>query len=212
MKLRAFLTCLVLGAALATPAFAAGGAGGDYSHHSFLHDADTRKAILVQFLGFAILAAILGKFAIPPAMRALRGRQDGIKQTFDQLDHDLAFAKDGKKQEEDRLRSLETGASERMQRAVDEGAKLREQLAAEGEEGAARVAGKAKLEAEIEHQKMLLELRNEVVDVSFSAAEKVLRQTVNREVQDQLVERFLNDLETAGPGGARGEFTPPARG
>ena len=53
-------------------------------------------------------------------------------------------------------------------------------------------------EAEIEHQKMLLTLRNEVVDVSFSAAEKVLQQTVNREVQDALVERFLEDLQTAG--------------
>ena len=155
------------------------------------------RLIPALVLGFVILAVILGKFAIPPAARALRGRREGIAHAFDELDREVDLASKKKRDEEERLKSLEGGVEERRKRATDDAASLRTQLAKEAEEAAARAMQKAKLEAEIEHQKMLLELRNEVVAVSFDAAETVLKEKVTREVQDRLVDRFLEDIETA---------------
>src|SRR5205085_8411409 len=109
---------------------------------------------------------ILWKFAIPPAADALRKRRERIRDEFERLERDRLAAAKGKEDEEARLRALEGGVAARLKQATDEADKLRDVLTKEGEEAAARVAVKAKLEAETEHQKMLLELRNEVLGAS----------------------------------------------
>jgi F-type H+-transporting ATPase subunit b len=167
-------------------------AGGDSAEH--YHPLDIR-ALFVQFLGFAILAAILGYFVVPSLAEALGARREKIRATFDGLERDRREAVEGAKAAEQQLSQAERTSIERIEQARREGGELREALVAEADEAAAKIVQKARTEAQIERAKMLLELRNEVVDVGFRAAESVIRATMDRETQSRLVERFLDDLD-----------------
>ncbi|HVY61978.1 MAG TPA: F0F1 ATP synthase subunit B [Planctomycetota bacterium] len=159
------------------------------------HGLDLR-ALGVQLLGFTILAIILGKFAIPPAIRALRARSDRIRDELDALDRDEKAAAEARASAEKGLHDIDHGSVERMERAAREGVELREKLLREGDEGAEKVHYKAKLEVELERQKMLLELRDEVVEAALAAAAKILPSAVDRKTEDALVDQFLDELET----------------
>ncbi len=206
IRARQVVVVVALAAALAGPAAglaraedkpAGGGHGAAPEaapHDDHYHPMDLR-AVAVQTLGFAILAILLGKFAIPILGKALRDRRDKIRDTLEGLERDEKSAVAAKSEAEARLKDVERGAADRIERALQEGHQLREQLTREGEEQAGKIAYKAKLEAEIERQKMLLELRNEVVDVAFSAARMVAAQAVDRQTQDALVDRYIDDLD-----------------
>ena len=154
------------------------------------------RALTVQIIGFVILAVILAKYAVPPAVAALRARSDRIRDELDALDREERAAAEAKSKAESGLKDVERTSIERMERAVKEGAELRDQLVREGDEGAEKVRYKAKLEIEIERQKMMLELRNEVVELSFEAAARVAKTVVDKETQDRLVDQFVENLES----------------
>lgn len=175
-------------------------AGGE-AHGGHYHDIDL-GAIGVQALGFAILFGILAYFAFPFVGDKLNARRRQIADTFDDLERRIDVAKKGKLDAETKLKEAERGSLARMEQAMKEGVRLRDQLLAEADEQAAKIAHKAKVEGAIERAKMLIELRNQVVEVGFAAAEAAIRETMDRETQKRLVERFLDDLEALSSKGA----------
>jgi F-type H+-transporting ATPase subunit b len=195
MRRAALLFVLVLVLVLdPSPAFAsASAAGGDH-----YHGLDVR-ALGVQLLGFTILAIILARYAVPPLAAALRARRERIRQGFAELEAEERTLTTGKAQAEAKLKDADRTAGERLERAFREGAELRDTLVREGEEAALKVGKKAKVEVEIERQKVRLALRNEVVSLSFRAAEGVLREAVDRATQDRLVDEFLAELDAVRP-------------
>jgi F-type H+-transporting ATPase subunit b len=154
------------------------------------------RALGVQLLGFTILAIILGKFAFPPAIRALRARSDRIRDELDALDREEKAAADDRGAAEKGLHEIERESVDRLEKAAAEGADLRDKLFREGDEAAEKVHYKAKLEIELERQKMVFELRNEVVEAALEAASRILPSAVDRETEDRLVDDFLDELET----------------
>jgi F-type H+-transporting ATPase subunit b len=172
------------------------GHAGEEGHKAPHYHPRDDRAVLVQFIGFTILGLILVRFVFPLLGDALRKRREGIREGLETLERDEAKLHALKSASEKGVQDAERASLDRMQQAVKDGAAMKEQLIVEGDEAARKIAHKAKLEQEIERQKMVLELRNEVVDLSFTAAAGLLRTTVDRETQDKLVNDFLNELAT----------------
>lgn len=168
-----------------------GHAGGHAEHY---HPLDP-GALFVQFLGFAILFGILAYYVFPILGDALAKRREGIKKTFDDLERALDEAHRAKKKAEADLQAAERGSIDRLAQATKEGARLREELADEGTSQATKILHKAKIEAAVERAKLVLELRNEVVDLGLRAAEAVIREAMDAETQERLVAAFLDDVE-----------------
>lgn len=163
--------------------------------HGTEHHGIDPRILLVQLLGFGILAFIIGKFAVPPLARLLRGRQDRIREAFERIERDLAAAAAAKADAERKRKGADESAAEVVDRAAREGARLRDQVLREAADAARAIKGKAALEATIERDKMLLEFRSEVVDSALRGAERVVSEAMDQATQDALVARFLSDLE-----------------
>lgn len=173
---------------------AAAGAHGEGAHHGM-----NFEALIVQALGFTILVVLLGKFAVPVILRLLRGRQERIRTTFDELEGGVRDLDAKKSDLAARLRTIENEAEDRKGKAFVEGAALRESLVAEGEETAVQILSKAKLEGELEHDAMLIAFRKLFVSFTFDGAEAVVRDVMDEKTQDALVDRFLDAFDDAAP-------------
>jgi F-type H+-transporting ATPase subunit b len=167
---------------------------GSEGAHEHYHPLDT-GALFVQIFGFVILFGMLAYWVFPPVSEALGRRRAAIAKRFDDLERGLDQAAGGKRRAESELQNAERRSLDRMAEATKEGARLREELVEEGTSLAAKIHAKARVEAAIERAKLMLELRNEVVDVGFRAAEAVIREAMDEETQDRLVASFIDGLD-----------------
>lgn len=160
--------------------------------------------LIWTLITFAIFAFLLGRFAWPPMLAALKAREEAIAS-------DLAKAESGRKEAEDLLRKqrelLDQARRERAE-SVAAGQKEAEALKAEilDEARREREAMMAKTQQQIEAgmQAAKAELRATTVDLAIRAAEKLISRNLDDASQRKLVEDHLSDLE----GGSRSGGMP----
>ncbi|MBI3268993.1 MAG: F0F1 ATP synthase subunit B [Planctomycetes bacterium] len=153
------------------------------------------QVLAVQALGFAILALVLLKYAVPPLRRVLSERTERIRKTYEELDGARREIERLTQEYETRLAGMEKEAAERIAKALEEGTQGRDRLLAEALEHAEHVRRKAEAEIELEKQRALEEIRTAVVERSFATAQRLASRVVTDEAQDRLVEEYLKELE-----------------
>lgn len=179
-------------AAGALPAFAEGGAhGGDY----FAEHGGLVRVLVAQAIGFILLFLALKKWVLPVLGRMLQARADGIRDTYAKLDREKEELARLTKAAQDRLAGLEKETQERIAAAVAEGSAQKKAILDEAGAAAARILAKAKAEIEVERAKAVEEIRQEMVRLSLEAAERLVRQQLTASKQEELVERFIAEIE-----------------
>ena len=144
---------------------------------------------------FLILLGVLTRFAWKPLLKALETRENEISQS-------LEDAKKAK-QELERL-SLEgdeiiAKARSEAQGIVSEGKKAAEQLTAttlnKAKEEAMANLSAAKEQIKIERDKAIIEIKGEVVTLSLSIAEKLVKKNLSKEDNKSLIDESLKNVK-----------------
>jgi len=152
--------------------------------------------LLAQLVNFSILAFVLYKFAIKPALGQLEER---IRQA-EQLQSDRAQA-------EQKLADAKKTAQAELQKASDEAAKILNEArnsakntieAAKGEAVAAvaEITRKGKESLEADRRQMLNEVRGEVSRLVVETAAKVLEQNLDDAQRSRLNEAAVKQLSS----------------
>ena len=150
-----------------------------------------------MFVAFLCLYCILAKWAWPFIIKSMEERADLI-------DKGVAYAQEAKANLDNAKAEADHLLAEARQQQADilrEASKMRNQII-EDARGEAAVEAKKVSEAamvSIEQAKKESEkqLRREVSEIALQIAEKVLRKNVaSDEAQRELVDRYLNDVET----------------
>ena len=153
--------------------------------------------LLVVFVAnFILLLVMLRLFLYKPVMkvldeRAKRAREaielaEATKKEYDQ-------AKDGVQKQ------IEKGRQEAQAiigQAMQVGERLKEESRQEAAKQAQVIVDRARSELEAEHDKMVGDLRREFVAISITAAEKVIKETLDRERHRKLIEETLQESVT----------------
>lgn len=155
---------------------------------------------LFTLLIFALLVAILGKYAWGPIAKGLQEREDKIRRDIEQAERSRAEAEAKQQEYAAQLATAE--------------AKVRE-LMAEAQRNADNVVQKAKMDAQTEAEAIkdrtnrdieasrvaaVSSVRQEAAVLATLVAEKILRREINAEDQQRLVDESLaalDQLETA---------------
>ncbi|MBI2932705.1 MAG: ATP synthase F0 subunit B [Planctomycetes bacterium] len=152
---------------------------------------------VVQFLSFAVLLFILGKFAFPPLKKMALGRSHAIEEQFARLDRELAEAEGRMSEYQRRLEQIGTEVAQRMQAGQEEAAKTRGTLLAEAQALAKAELEKAHREVRMERDKAVLELRATVTDLAVTATERAIDALMNESLHQRMVERTIAELDKA---------------
>jgi F-type H+-transporting ATPase subunit b len=152
--------------------------------------------LVVFIVNFIILLVMLRLFLYQPVMKVLDER---AKRTKDAMELAEATKKEYEQAKGEVQKQIEKGRQE-AQAIITQAMQVGERLKGESREEAAKQAqvmiDRARSELEAERDKIVGDLRREFVDISIAAAEKVIKETLDKEKHRKLIEETLQESVT----------------
>ncbi len=151
-------------------------------------------ALIVQALGFAILAVLLAKLVVPIVRKMLGERSKEIEDRFTRLDRELGESSRQLDEYRTRLERIGEETQRRIRAAEEEGAKSRANLLAEAQAQAQAEFEKGQREIQLERDTAVLELRAAVTDLTVAATERIVDGAMNQPLHDRMVDKSLGEI------------------
>ncbi|MFQ5848227.1 MAG: F0F1 ATP synthase subunit B [Candidatus Methylomirabilales bacterium] len=150
--------------------------------------------LLLQAINFIILAAILYKFLFKPLATFMEKRAEGIRHSLDEAKQARDEVVRARAEYEESLRAARQEAAAVRQRMDREMAEERERLMQHSREEAQRLLTQARSEIEQEVRRAKAELRSEAVQLSLTAAERLLQRNLTEEDHRRMAEQYIQEL------------------
>ena len=151
--------------------------------------------ILSQIIAFLFTFWILKRYAWKPILNILDARRDKIKSEFELIENKKADLDELSNRYHAKLRDIDAEARSRLQEAIDEGREISTHLQNEARHQAKLIIDRAHTTIEKEIIKAKIQLKNEVVNMTILASEKLIRENLSDEKQKQLVEHFVKEAQ-----------------
>ena len=173
----------------AEPCFAAG--GGDPMNFQALI-----AMVITQGIAFVILYLILKKYAFGPVLNVIDSRRDRIASDFKAIEDGNDALEGTKKDLSDRLSQIEDEARVKIRDAVQEGQELAEKLKSDAQAEAILTLEKTRGLIEGERAKAAVEMRDQLVDMTMAATEKIIKESLSRKKHQELIDDFIENMPT----------------
>jgi F-type H+-transporting ATPase subunit b len=145
-------------------------------------------------ISLVVFLLIMMKFAMPPIMQALEGRETKIRESLEAAEVALAKAEAISKDNEKALREAESKAHQIRKEAMDDAERIRNERVAKAKDEAEQIIEQAKADIEQEKQLALVTLRKEVANLAIQSATIILDAELDAEKNQKLVDNYINDL------------------
>lgn len=179
----------LLAAAVTAPALASGGGGG-----ASLITPDV-GTMFWTFVTFLLLVFLLRRFAWKPLIGALDARENSIKETIDKAGQDRTEAEKLLKQHHELLNQARRERAEAVAAGQQDAEKLKAEILEEARRQREHVLQQTQAQVAAEMREARADLRRAAVELSISAAEKLLSKNLDDATARKLVEDHLSDLE-----------------
>lgn len=148
--------------------------------------------ILTQILAFLIMLWILKRFAWKPMLQHLEDRRQKIISEFSLAESKQREADEQAKAYQDKINAIEKEKRRIIQEAIRDGQQISQEIQESAHAEAKRVVQNAHDEALKEVDTAKIQLKNEMVALAMSAAEKVVGNSLNKEAQEKFVKEFVD--------------------
>ena len=152
---------------------------------------------------FAILVALLGKFAWKPILDAVEAREKSIRSALDEAAQRNAEAAKLLDEHRAQIADARRQAGELIAEGRVAGEGVRKSIEEKARTEAQAIIERARSEIEREKDAAIAELRKESVDLALAAASKLMQQNLDQPKDRALVERYLAEMSTEKSKGAR---------
>lgn len=149
---------------------------------------------LLQLINFIILVVVLYKFLFKPLTQFVEKRAEGIRHSLEEAKRARDEVAQARVEYEESLRTARQEAAALRQRMDREVAEERERLIQHSREEAQRFLTQARSEIEQEVRRAKAELRSEAVNVSLTAAERLLQRSLTEEDHRRFAEQYIQEM------------------
>jgi F-type H+-transporting ATPase subunit b len=152
--------------------------------------------LVVFIINFIVLFVLLRLFLYKPVMKMLDERAQRTKEGMELAE---ATKKEYEQAKGEVQKQIEKGRQEAqtiITQAMQVGERLKEESRQEATKQAQTIIDRTRSELEAERDKIIGDLRREFVDISISAAEKVIKETLDKEKHRKLIEETLRESVT----------------
>lgn len=154
--------------------------------------------IITQIIGFLIALFILKKFAWKPLLGILEERRSKIKSEFENLDEEKKTINALSSEYEEKLKDIEGLTRQKILEAAKEGQEMANQVKENARKEALEIMNRSREEIQRELDKAKVQLKNEMVNLSLRAAEKIIQEKLDEEKDRKLIRDFIEGLEKIG--------------
>jgi F-type H+-transporting ATPase subunit b len=152
--------------------------------------------LVVFIINFIVLLVLLRLFLFKPVLKMLDERAQRTKEGMELAE---ATKKEYEQAKGEVQKQIEKGRQETqaiIAQAMQVGERLKEESRQEAAKQAQTIIDRTRTELETERDKIVEDLRREFVDISITAAEKVIKETLDREKHRKLIEETLRESVT----------------
>jgi F-type H+-transporting ATPase subunit b len=152
--------------------------------------------LVVFIINFIILLVLLRIFLYKPVMKMLDERS---KRTKEGMELAEATKKEYEEAKGEVQKQIEKGRQEAqaiITQAMQVGERLKEESSQEATKQAQVIIDRTRAELEAERDKIVESLRREFINISISAAQKVIKETLDKEKHRKLIEETLQESVT----------------
>ncbi len=143
---------------------------------------------------FGILLLILKKVAWKPILSSLDERERLIKESLEKAEKAKEEAEKLIAENQANIAKAEEEAQKVIAQSREYAETLKNQLIEEGKIEKKKIIDEALAELERKNQEAFLKLKEQVADIAIDAAEKIIRENLDREKQIKLVNKHLENI------------------
>ncbi len=149
--------------------------------------------LIAQVVNFGILFLVLRFVAFKPIMRMMDARSNKIKDSLEQAERIKQQADMAEQETAKKIAEAAQEARNIVEQAMASGNAVRQKAQIEAKADAEKLIAQAKVQIDQERDEAIGELRKEFADLTMMAAEKVIRRSLDKEAQRQLIDQVLKD-------------------
>jgi len=149
-----------------------------------------------KIFNFAVLVAILVKFAGKPLKNYLQARSSDVKGKMDEADRLFKEAETLRNEYQARLSKLD-GEIEAFKKSIqEETEKEKTKILAEATEFAKRIKEQANITYQQEIREMTSKIKEEIAKLTMERAEKLIVEKYDRRDHERMVDEFIEKLRS----------------
>jgi F-type H+-transporting ATPase subunit b len=145
-------------------------------------------------ISFVILLVLLWKVAYKPITRALKKREETIRNTLEEANKNRGSAETLVEKYEAQIAQARDEAQKILAEGQTLGENVRKEIIQKAHEEANQIVKRAQEEIEFQKEKALMELRERVADLTIMAASKVVAKTLDKKDHEQLLEEYVSKV------------------
>ncbi len=143
---------------------------------------------------FVILLLVLKKFTWKPILMALDQREAAIRESLEKAEKAKEDAQKVLDANQANLAKAEEESKQIINQSRAYAEKLKEQILQESKEQAKKLLEDATSEIERQKDAAFDELKSQIAEIAVQAAEKILRESLDKEAQKKLVDKYIGEI------------------
>ena len=155
------------------------------------------QLLITHVVGFLITLWILKKYAWKPLLGIMEERRNRIKDEFDKIDKEKEDVSRLTAEYQEKLKGIEAERRAKIIEAVNEGKKMAEEIKASAREEGKQIQARARADLERDVAKAKVQLKDEMITITMTAAEKIINEKLDDEKHRQLIGSFIDNMEKA---------------
>ena len=154
--------------------------------------------LIVQLVNFVLLLVLLRLFLYKPVLRMLDQRRQRIADSMQAVDTMKEQAASAEKQVQEQLTLARAEGQALIAAAQQNAARVQEDARTAAKAEADALIVRARGEIELERDNAIASLRAEFADLAVAAAEKVIRQSLDKSAHQKLIDEVLQESSFRG--------------
>ena len=155
------------------------------------------QQLLTHAVGFLLMLWVLKKFAWHPLLNLMDERRNKIKDEFERIDTEKAETEKIKADYDGKLKNIDAERRQKIAEAVNEANKMASDIKMSAQEEARGIINRTNEQLERDVAKAKVQLKEEMVSITLSAAQKILREKLDEAKERQLIGQFIDNIEKA---------------
>lgn len=145
-------------------------------------------------IAFVILLGVMWKFALPQVRNMMEAREQRIRGDLERAETAKVEAEQVLEQYRAQLAEARTEASRILEEARQAADQMRRDLIARAEADAAEQRTRAQQDIDLATQRAQRELQDRVANLAIDLAEVIVKQNLDRNAQQALIENYINEV------------------
>ena len=150
--------------------------------------------VIWTIITFLVLLFVLKKLAWKPILTALNEREGAIKESLEKAEKAKEAAQKILEENQASLLKAEEESKKIIEQSRQYAQKLKDQMMKDSKEQAQKIIEDASSQIDQKKEAAFDELKTKVAEIVIQAAEKILKENLDKDSHKKLVDRYIEDI------------------